>query len=706
MAEPIITSELVLLDADAGADAEAVIAALAQTLGATGRCTDPDELVTAALAREASSPTGLPGGLAIPHARVDSVTTASLVMARLSHKVDFGAADGPADIVFLIAAPGGAGSAHMKLLSSLARALVRPDFVAALRAAPDEAAVVELVDEAVNPPPKPAPDAAPSAAAPVPAEPATTAPAESAESAQQPVRILAVTACPTGIAHTYMAADALSLAAERAGVEFSVEPQGSSGTTPFTAAALEQADAVIFATDVGVKGRERFAGKPVIESGVKRAINSPDDMIAEAVAAAADPRARRVPAGSGAASEAADDGGSTIGLGGRLKQALLTGVSYMIPFVAAGGLLMALGFLFGGYEIANARVCVPQGLVDGDVTYPAGCLGGMNDAAFYALNNTLWNLPPGGLLQYLGAVFFAIGILVMAFMVPVLAGYIAFAIADRPGIAPGFAAGAVSLAVGAGFIGGLIGGLFAGVVALWFTRLKLPRWAAGLMPVVIIPLCVTLIVGGIMYMFLGGPLSWLNEQMEDGLNSMSGSSKIVLGVVVGLMMCFDLGGPVNKAAYAFAVAGLGLAEAGEAQWQIMAAVMAAGMVPPLALALASTVLRPSTFTEPERENGKAAWLLGASFISEGAIPFAAADPFRVIPAMMLGGAVTGGLSMALDVQLRAPHGGVFVMFAMNGTWWKFLIALAVGTAVSAFAVVAAKQFRRADAEAAPQPIPA
>ncbi|MFC0315257.1 fructose-specific PTS transporter subunit EIIC [Gordonia phosphorivorans] len=694
MSEPILTPELVLLDADAGADAEAVIDRLARTLAATGRCTDPEQLVTAALAREASSPTGLPGGLAIPHARVESVTTASLVMARLSPAVDFGAADGPADIVFLIAAPGGAGTEHMKLLSSLARALVRPDFVAALRAAPDPEAVVALVDEAVAPAPKTAPTPAAPAEAPTPAADPARA-----------VRILAVTACPTGIAHTYMAADALSAAAERAGVEFAVEPQGSSGTTPFTAAALAAADAVIFATDVGVKGRERFANKPVIESGVKRAINSPDTMIAEAVAAAGDPHAHRV-AGGAAAADPGDEDASTIGVGGRLKQALLTGVSYMIPFVAAGGLLMALGFLFGGYEIANAKVCIPQDLVDGNVTYPSGCLGGMNDAGFYALNNTLWDLPPGGILQYLGAVLFAVGSLAMAFMVPVLAGYIAFAIADRPGIAPGFAAGAVSLAVGAGFIGGLIGGLFAGVVALWFTRLRLPRWAAGLMPVVVIPLCATLIVGGIMYMFLGGPLSWLNEQMEDGLNSMSGSSKIVLGVVVGLMMCFDLGGPVNKAAYAFAVAGLGLAEAGSAQWQIMAAVMAAGMVPPLALALASTVLRPGTFTEPERENGKAAWLLGASFISEGAIPFAAADPFRVIPAMMLGGAVTGGLSMALDVQLRAPHGGVFVLFAMNGTWWKFLIALAAGVVVSAFAVVAAKQFRRAPAEAAPQPVAA
>lgn len=714
MSEPIITPELVLLDADAGADAEAVIRRLAETLAAAGRCSDADQLTTAALDREAKSPTGLPGGLAIPHARVDAVSTASLGMARLARPVDFGGPDGPANIVFLIAAPGGGGTEHMRLLSALARALVRPDFVAALRAAEDEASIVELVAEAVTPKPAAPKPAAPESAAPesATAQPAAGTPA-TATAPEPPAApdpggrrsILAITACPTGIAHTYMAADALKLAAERAGVDYAVETQGSSGTTPFSAEAIRTADAVIFATDVGVKGRERFAGKPVIESGVKRAINEPDAMIGEALAAADNPHATRVSGEPGTAG--AETEGSSIGFGGRLKQALLTGVSYMIPFVAAGGLLMALGFLFGGYEIANTTQCQATAVNEGNAIFPGGCQGSMSDAAFYALNNTLWNLPPGGLLQYLGAVFFAIGSLAMAFMVPVLAGYIAFAIADRPGIAPGFVAGAVSLAVGAGFIGGLFGGLIAGVVALWFTRLQLPRWAAGLMPVVIIPLCASLIVGGIMYMLLGRPLGWLNEAMTDGLNSMSGGSKIALGVLLGLMMCFDLGGPVNKAAYAFAVAGLGLAGAGVAQWQIMAAVMAAGMVPPLALALASTVLRPTTFTEPERENGKAAWLLGASFISEGAIPFAAADPLRVIPSMMLGGAVTGGLAMALDVQLRAPHGGVFVMFAMNGTWWKFLIALAAGTVVAAFTVVAAKQFRRAvTAEPAPAAVSA
>ncbi|WFN94491.1 fructose-specific PTS transporter subunit EIIC [Gordonia sihwensis] len=674
MSQQIITPELVLLDGDAGADADSIIAALAGLVANAGRCTDPAELAEAAMARERKSATGLPGGIAIPHARVASVTTATLAMARLTRKAEFGAPDGPADIVFLIAAPEGAAGEHMKVLSSLARALVRPDFVAALRAAPDAAAVVDLVNEAVEGKPAPAPAAATPAATPATETPATETPTTESPAAEPgTTRIVAVTACPTGIAHTYMAADALKLAAERAGVEFAVETQGSTGSTPFAPDVIAAADVVVFATDVGVKGRDRFVGKPVVASGVKRAINEPDAMIAEAVRTARDPRAATVAGDANAGAQA--PAASRVGIGGQLKQALLTGVSYMIPFVAAGGLLMALGFLLAGYEIGSSTVQE-----------------GTSDGLYYALHYSLWDLPPGGLMQYLGGVSFAIGNLAIGLMVAVLAGYIAYAIADRPGLAPGFTAGLIAVAVNAGFIGGLVGGLLAGVVALWLSRLPLPQWARGLQPVVIIPLVGTLVTGFIMFALLARPLSWINTSLEDWLNSMSGSSKVILGIVIGLMMCFDLGGPVNKAAYAFGVAGLGLAGAGVAQWEIMAAVMAAGMVPPLAMALATT-LRPSTFTEPERENGKAAWLLGASFISEGAIPFAAADPFRVIPSMMLGGAVTGALSMALSVQCRAPHGGVFVLFAMNGTWWKFLIAIVAGVIVSAVAVLAAKQYQ-------------
>ncbi|MGE2715833.1 PTS fructose transporter subunit IIABC [Mycolicibacterium litorale] len=667
-AAPIITTDLVALDTATGGDKATVIGDLARRLGDAGRSSDPDGLVGAALAREEQSATGLPGGIAIPHCRSPYVDTASIAFARLEPGVDFGAPDGPADLVFLIAAPESGGAEHMKLLSSLARALVRKDFVASLReaATPDE--VVSLVDGVVNP------QAAPPAAAPTPA-PAAPAPA-AAEPARQR-SLVAVTACPTGIAHTYMAADSLAAAAKKAGVTLHVETQGSSGSTPLSAATIDGADAVIFATDVGVKDRQRFAGKPVVASGVKRAINEPDKMVADALAAADNPDAARVEGGAAAPASSGAPSGD-VGWGTRTRQILLTGVSYMIPFVAAGGLLIALGFLFAGYDIANT----PDGQTDS--------LG-----KIIATTNSLTDLPSGGLVQYLGAVLFTIGNLAFFFLVPALAGYIAFAIADRPGIAPGFVAGYIATTVGAGFIGGIVGGLIAGFAALWISRIRVPQWARGLMPVVIIPLFASLVVGLLMFLLLGRPLAWVTTSLTSWLNGLSGSSVIVLGIILGLMMCFDLGGPVNKAAYAFATTGLNVAD--PASLRIMAAVMAAGMVPPLAMALASTV-RPGLFTEPERENGRAAWLLGASFISEGAIPFAAADPLRVIPSMMFGGAITGGLVMAFDVTSKAPHGGIFVFFAIGNLVW-FLVALAVGTAAGAAAVIAAKQFAKPDVPA-------
>ena len=662
----IISTDLVLLDVDAGADKESVIGRLAGRLADSGRVSDREALQAAAMAREGQSATGLPGGIAIPHCRSAAVSTASIGFARLKPGVDFGAPDGPADLVFLIAAPEGAGSEHMKLLSSLARALVRPEFVQSLRDVATPADVVALVDGVVNP------DAA-KAAAPAVASPKPTV----AESKS----IIAITACPTGIAHTYMAADALKLAAERAGVALTVETQGSSGSTPLPADTIAKADAVIFATDVGVKDRPRFAGKPVIASGVKRAINEPDKMIAEAVAAADNPSAARVEGTAAAAGSGAPAG--NVGWGTRIRQILLTGVSYMIPFVAAGGLLIALGFLFGGYEIANS----PDGAKP--LAYGVNSLG-----SHIAATNTLTSLPPGGLTQYLGAVLFTLGGLAFMFLVPALAGYISFAIADRPGIAPGFTAGAVAVFVGGGFIGGIVGGLIAGFAALWISRWKVPQWFRGLMPVVIIPLVASLIVGLLMFLLLGRPLAAITSGLTNWLNGLTGASVILLGVILGLMMCFDLGGPVNKAAYAFATAGLNVAD--PASLRIMAAVMAAGMVPPLAMALA-TPLRPRLFSEPERENGRAAWLLGASFISEGAIPFAAADPLRVIPSMMAGGAVTGALIMAFDVTLKAPHGGIFVFFAIGHLAW-FVLALIAGTVVGALAVIAAKQFIGVKAE--------
>jgi PTS system fructose-specific IIC component len=359
----------------------------------------------------------------------------------------------------------------------------------------------------------------------------------------------------------------------------------------------------------------------------------------------------------------------------------------MIPFVAGGGLLIALGFLLGGYLITE--------FADTIVT-----------------TNNFFNLPTeypeqamGPLGAYLGAVLFKIGALSMGFLVPALAGYIAYAIADRPGIAPGFVAGAVAGFMGAGFLGGIVGGLLAGYIAHVIGSWQVARWLRGLMPVVIIPLLASIVASGLMFLVLGGPIVALTEGLNGWLSGLTGASAIALGVILGLMMCFDLGGPVNKVAYAFAVAGLGAATIdNQAPWQIMAAVMASGMVPPLAMALASTVLDKKRFSLAERENGKAAWLLGASFISEGAIPFAAADPLRVIPASMLGGAVTGAISMAAGVGSKAPHGGIFVFFAIDN-FVMFFIAIAVGTVITALSVIALKRWAVKKSVDTVEPVP-
>ncbi len=684
----LITTDLVRLDADLGADKHEAIRALAALVGASGRADDVDQLATDVLAREATSPTGLPGGIAIPHCRTTGVSEPTLAFVRMDPKVDFGAKDGPADLAFLIAAPEGGGSTHLQLLTQLARALVKPAFTDSLRAAetPDE--VVALVMDVVAPvaAKTAAPAAAPAAAAPTLAKHS----AESEAPAPAPdVRrsLVAVTACPTGIAHTYMAAEALEAAAERAGVELHVETQGSAGSHPLAREVIAAASAAIFAVDVGVRDRGRFAGKPLVSSGVKRPIDDADKMIAEALRYADDPNAPRVEGDASAA--ATGGGGGTETWGGRIRRVLMTGVSYMIPFVAAGGLLIALGFLFGGYEIVN---------------HPE-----------IATDNTLFNLPDPSALDldhalfdssffaYIGAILFVLGGAAFGFLVPALAGYISYAIADRPGIAPGFVMGAIAVTLNTGFIGGIIGGVLAGVVAHWITSWNVPAWARGLMPVLVIPLLATLISGFVMIVLLGKTLAKLTQALTDGLTNLSDNSglAIVLGVVLGLMMAFDMGGPLNKTAYAFATAGLGTAATatGNApELKVMAAVMLAGMVPPLALALA-TVVRPGLFTIPERENGKAAWAMGASFITEGAIPFAAADPLRVIPSIMAGSAVTGGLAMAFDVTLRAPHGGIFVLFAV-GNILGFLISLLAGVLVSSAIVIALKTASGADADVA------
>ncbi|HEX6248135.1 MAG TPA: fructose-specific PTS transporter subunit EIIC [Nocardioidaceae bacterium] len=694
----LITPGLVRLDAALGSDKTEVIRGLAAVAAEAARTANPEGLIRDVLAREATSATGLPGGIAIPHCRTEHVDEPTLVFARLSPATDFGAKDGPADLAFLIAAPAGGDATHLQLLTQLARALVKKDFTDALRSARTPEEVVTLVSAVVH-----APATSPAGSG-APAAPSATTPAPEKEPAAAPAtarrRLVAVTSCPTGIAHTYMAAESLEAAAARAGVDIAVETQGSAGSSPLPQDVIDRADAVVFAADLNVKDRGRFAGKPLVAAGVKRGIDDADGMVATALAYVDDPDAPRVEGSGGGettpGARAHTTGDESWGL--RVRRVLMTGVSYMIPFVAAGGLLIALGFLFGGYQIALGSEYDGEAVNTANHIITNSNLLDLPDPAAYSIEGTA--LENGALLTYLGALFFSLGAAAFAFLVPALAGYIAFAIADRPGIAPGFVMGFVANSVlNAGFLGGIVGGVLAGIAAHWLAARKVPVWARGLMPVLVIPLGATLAAGFVMVAILGEPLSALMSELTQWLEGMSGASAIVLGVILGLMMAFDMGGPLNKTAYTFATAGVGAAAASTGaapELKIMAAVMLAGMVPPLALALA-TVVRPGLFSPAERENGKAAWALGASFITEGAIPFAAADPLRVIPSIMAGSAVTGAIAMATDVTLRAPHGGIFVLFAVGNVLW-FLFALLAGVLVAAGLVVALKTFTESKEE--------
>ena len=655
----LITADLVLLDENLGETRFDVIAKLAQAVVNAGRATDFEQLYAAAEARESKTDTGIPGGIAIPHCRSAAVTEPTLAMARPNPAVSFGAKDGPADLIFFIAAPDGADQAHLKLLSTLARSLMKKSFTASLREASSAEEIVELVNGALGVGEKKA-EAKPSEAAPA----APAASAQETPAASAPVKkIVAVTACPTGIAHTYMAADALKYAAEELGYDLKVETQGSSGNEKLTQADIDAADAVIFAVSVNVRERNRFAGKPFVESPVKRGIDEPKEMIAEALAEAENPNGARVAA---AASSGEDSAGATEGAwGSRIYKAVMTGISYMIPFVAAGGILVALGFVFEAITMPNL----------GDVDTKAI----LGSATLFNLGDVHWTL-------YLGAVLQTIGGFGLSLMVPALAAYIAYGLAQRPGIAPGFIAGSVALAVNAGFLGGIVGGILAGLIAYALGTLKLPRWLGSMMPVVVTPLVTSLVAGLAMYLLLGAPLAWVMTTLQVWLTSMSGGSALVLGLILGAMMASDLGGPINKAAYLFATAGL--SSGATVNQEIMAAVIISGMVPPLAMALATT-LRPKLFSETERENGKAAWLLGASFISEGAIPFASADPARVIPSTIVGGALAGAISMSAHVASPAPHGGIWIIgLAQNPL--MFFVAVLAGTVLSALVYVVLK----------------
>ncbi|WP_225628824.1 PTS fructose transporter subunit IIABC [Streptomyces werraensis] len=678
-----ITADLVDLDLSADTK-EAAARALAERMAAQGRVTDLEGFLADVAAREAQMPTGLDGGIGIPHCRSAHVTEPTLAFGRSAAGIDFGAPDGPADLIFLIAAPAGADDAHLTLLSALARRLMNTEFTDALRAETDAEHAAALIRGEETAPATAAGNAAPGNAADegaasvgadtAPDDSVTASAAASADAVtgpaapdgDRPFRIVAVTSCPTGIAHTYMAAESLEKAGREAGVEIVVETQGSAGFTRLDPAVIAAADGVVLAHDVPVRDKQRFAGKPTVDTGVKAAINRPADLIGEV----------RDKAARGVTTEAAPAAGSTPveragtddeGYGTRLRRWLMSGVSYMVPFVAAGGLLIALGFAIGGYEINEA---------------PS------------VMDHFVWTQAASW-----GALLFQIGGVAFGFLVPVLAGYIAYGMADRPGLVPGFVGGAISLTINAGFLGGLAAGLIAGGVVLAVQKVNIPAALRGIMPVVVIPLISSAVVGFLMFVVIGKPIAEAQKGMTDWLGGLTGANAVLLGALLGLMMCFDLGGPVNKVAYTFATAGIAVANPSDSAMKVMAAVMAAGMVPPLAMALATTV-RGRLFNRAERENGKAAWVLGASFISEGAIPFAAADPLRVIPASMAGGAVTGALSMAFGATLRAPHGGIFVV-PLIGNPLLYLVAIAAGVGVTTALVIVLKGLRGAAGPAAP-----
>lgn len=656
---PLIDETQVVLGLTAD-DRHGATRVLAERLVSTGRCTDLEGFLVDVRKREETMATGLPGGIAIPHARSAAITEPTLGFGRLATGLDWGAKDGDADLVFLIAAPEGASDAHMQVLPKLAKALMKKEFTTALREASTDAEVVALVQAEVG-------DIAP----------ANQAPA--ATGASSALTLVGVTSCPTGIAHTYMAAEALERAAAEAGHTMLVETQGSAGAKPLTPEQIASADAVIFAHDVEVRGAERFAGKPLIDVGVKKAISDGPGLIDQAVAKAAQWRDHPELRTAGPAAGASGAGGlatkvdAKAGIGTQIRQWLMTGVSYMIPFVAAGGILIALSFMLAQLALGETgAIEIVKYNITSDDSY-----------------NIAQNFDIASLTAW-AALLFVIGGAAFGFLVPILSGFIAFAIADRPGLVPGIVGGSVAATMGAGFLGGIATGVLGGLTARWIASWKVHKGVRGVMPVVVIPLLSSLVTVGLFITLLGAPIVALSDALNEWLTTLQGGSAFVLGIILGAMMGFDLGGPVNKVAYFFGTAGL--AAAGTATdapaLTVMAAVMAAGMVAPLAMALA-TSLRPQLFSEPERENGKAAWLLGASFISEGAIPFAAADPVRVIVSSVLGSALTGGLVMIFGVTLRAPHGGIWVLPLMGGFLW-FLVALAAGVALMTTIVLVLK----------------
>lgn len=604
-----------------------------------GNITDREEYKQGILAREANGTTGIGGGIAIPHSKNKAVTKAGLASMTVPDGVDYEAMDGePSDVFFMIAAPAEGSDVHLEALSRLSVILMDPVFKDSLLKATSKEEYLALIDKKET-------EKFPEEAAKEEEKPEV----QEAKADDDAIRVLAVTACPTGIAHTFMAAESLENKAKEMGITLKAETNGSGGAkNVLTKEEIENCDGIIVAADKNVE-MARFDGKQVLQTKVADGINKPEELIQTIL----DKKAPTYHHSGAAAQEDSAEGES---VGRQIYKHLMNGVSHMLPFVIGGGILIALAFL-----------------VDNQAINPA---------------NFGKNTPLAALLKTIGEQAFG-------FMLPILAGFIAMSIADRPGLAIGFVGGALAnggytfanimaydsaKAVSSGFIGALFAGFVGGYIMVLLRKLfdKLPSALEGLKPILLFPVCGILVMGVVM-IAVNPVVGAINTGLNNFLSSMSGTSSILLGAVLGAMMSIDMGGPFNKAAYVFGTAQLTVANAGPEQYAIMAAVMAGGMVPPLAIALCTTFFK-NRFTENERKSGVVNYIMGLSFITEGAIPFAAGDPIHILPPCIVGSAVAGALSMAFKCGLPAPHGGIFVIGVITNPV-QYLISVAVGAVI-------------------------
>ena len=595
----------------------------------SGKIADVEKYRKGVFAREEEGTTGIGMGIAIPHCKSDAVTKAGLAAMVVKDGVDFESLDGtPAKIIFLIAAPNTEDNVHLQVLSKLSVMLMDEQFTNSLINAGSVDEFLNIIDSAEKA--KDEKEAAKEAKA-----------KEPVEVKKDDVFIVAVTACPTGIAHTYMAAEAIEKKAKELGYQVKVETRGSGGAkNVLTDDEIAKAAGVIVACDTNVP-TDRFDGKKVIECQVSDGINKAEELI-KRIASGDAPVFKA--SGKNEASHSSVGGKESVGH--QIYKHLMNGVSHMLPFVVGGGILIAIAFLIDGFSVDLNSLPADQRANFGTITQAAAMFKGIGGTAF-------------------------------GFMLPILAGFIAMSIADRPGLAVGFVGGSIAANGTSGFLGALVAGFVAGYIVLLLKKVfsKLPESLDGMKPVLLYPLLGIFLVGVIMQFVVEPPIGALNTAINNGLNGLNGASAVVLGVLLGGMMSVDMGGPVNKAAYVF-----GTASIAAGNYNIMAAVMIGGMVPPIAIALA-TIFFKNKFTAEERKAGPTNFIMGLSFITEGAIPFAASDPLHVLPACVVGSAVAGGLSMAFGCTLMAPHGGIFVVPTI-GNPLMYLVALVIGSFIA------------------------